>query len=73
MSRKPSKGKRRRANEKRHRQPGTVDGPAEFDWIMVGEQRMFVVGYTEGGAPYGCFEYELDDDAFGSVTTDPFS
>lgn len=49
-----------------------MDGPAEFDWIMVGERRMFVVGYTAGGAPYGCFEDESDDDAFDGVTTDPF-
>jgi hypothetical protein len=27
-----------------------MDGPAEFDWIMVGERRIFVVGYTAGGA-----------------------
>ena len=22
-------------------------------WVWIGEQRMFVVGYTPGGAPYG--------------------
>jgi hypothetical protein len=27
----------------------------------VGDRRMFVVGYTPGGAPFGCFEDELDD------------
>lgn len=24
-----------------------------LDWIWIGEQRMFVVGHTSGGAPYG--------------------
>jgi hypothetical protein len=28
---------------------------------MVGDRRMFVVGYTSGGAPFGCFEDELED------------
>jgi hypothetical protein len=29
--------------------------PADFDegWVWIGDQRMFVVGYTPGGAPYG--------------------
>jgi hypothetical protein len=27
----------------------------------VGDRRMFVVGHTVGGAPFGCFEDELDD------------
>jgi hypothetical protein len=28
----------------------------EFD-----DRRMFVVGYTPGGAPYGCYEDEFTD------------
>lgn len=28
----------------------------EDEWIVVGDQRMFVVGYTAGGAPYGLVE-----------------
>ena len=66
-----SKSKRRHANRTR-RDLDTTDGPAEFDWIMVGERRMFVVGYTAGGAPYGCFEDESEDDAFDGVAADPF-
>jgi hypothetical protein len=27
----------------------------------VGDQRMFVVGHTPGGAPFGCLEDELED------------
>lgn len=32
----------------------------DLDWIYVGDQRMFVVGYTSGGAPFGYVE-GLDD------------
>jgi hypothetical protein len=71
MGRKPSTRTRRHANGKRRDQPDTTDGPAAFDWIVVGERRMFVVGYTAGGAPYGCFEEESDDDASDGVAADP--
>jgi hypothetical protein len=27
----------------------------------VGDRWMFVVGHTPGGAPFGCFEDELED------------
>jgi hypothetical protein len=30
------------------------------DWIWVGDQRMFVVGSTLGGAPYGWVDDSLD-------------
>jgi hypothetical protein len=32
-----------------------ADFPTDFDedWVWIGDQRMFVVGYTLGGAPYG--------------------
>jgi hypothetical protein len=71
MGRKPTKSKRRRSNGKRRHRPDTMDGRAQLDWIMVGERRMFVVGYTAGGAPYGCFEGESDDGASDGVTADP--
>jgi hypothetical protein len=28
----------------------------EDEWIIIGDQRMFVVGYAPGGAPYGYVE-----------------
>jgi hypothetical protein len=31
------------------------------DWVWVGDRRMFVVGHTPGGAPFGCFEDEIGD------------
>lgn len=37
---------------------GQFDDP---EWAWVGDRRMFVVGHTPGGAPFGCFEDELDD------------
>ena len=30
-------------------------------WVWVGDQRMFVVGYTTGGAPFGCYADEVQD------------
>jgi len=31
--------------------------------MVVGDRRMFVVGYTSGGAPYGCYEDEFDEES----------
>jgi hypothetical protein len=31
------------------------------EWVWVGDRRMFVVGHTPGGAPFGCFEDELEE------------
>lgn len=33
----------------------------EPGWMVVGDRRMFVVGFTAGGAPYGCYEDEFDE------------
>ena len=35
--------------------------PADFDegWVWIGDQRMFVVGYTPGGAPYGSIDNSI--------------
>jgi hypothetical protein len=43
-----------------------ADVPADFDegWVWIGDQRMFVVGYTPGGAPYGWI-----DTSIGSLRT----
>jgi hypothetical protein len=45
------------------RSTGEVDDEqfADSDWTWVGDRRMSVVGYTSGGAPFGCYEDELDD------------
>lgn len=32
-------------------------------WVDVGERRMFVVGYTPGGAPYCCYEDEFGEES----------
>jgi hypothetical protein len=32
----------------------------EPDWVWVGDRRMFVVGHTAGGAPFGCWEDESE-------------
>ena len=35
--------------------------PADFDerWVWIDDQRMFVVGYTPGGAPYGWIDNSI--------------
>ena len=38
-------------------------------WVDVSGRRMFVVGFTPGGAPYGIFEDEIDVDADGPDRT----
>ena len=55
---------RRRGPPKRARCAADNFGAAQFDdpeWVRVGDRRMFVVGHTPGGAPFGCFEDELED------------
>jgi len=39
----------------------TAADRADPIWVEVGDRRMFVVGWTSGGAPYGVFEDEMDD------------
>ncbi|MCV7145491.1 hypothetical protein [Mycobacterium riyadhense] len=34
---------------------------AEMDWVWVGDRRMFVVDYTPGGAPFGCYEDDFTE------------
>ncbi|MDQ3764348.1 MAG: hypothetical protein M3460_23080 [Actinomycetota bacterium] len=31
------------------------------DWVWVSDRRMFIVGYTCGGAPFGCYTDEFED------------
>jgi hypothetical protein len=58
------RGNRRTNTPKRARRStdncdaGQFDDP---DWVWVGDRWMFVVGHTPGGAPFGCFEDELED------------
>jgi len=59
--------RRRRNRQQAHRDKsaqitGEIDDErlAEPEWIRVGDRRMFVVGYTPGGAPFGSYEDELD-------------
>ncbi len=48
----------------RKRQPvrETAADQAYPIWVDICGRRMFVVGYTSGGAPYGIFEDEMDAD-----------
>jgi hypothetical protein len=45
------------------KRPGRIDefDDADPDWIWAGDRRMFVVGHTPGGAPFGCYEDAVED------------
>lgn len=53
--------RRRRRQEQANRDPAL--GDPTLEWVDVGGRRMFVVGYTPGGAPYGCYEDEFDEES----------
>ncbi len=56
-----SRQQRRRSSRRtRSRAPETAADQAYPIWVDVCGRRMFVVGYTSGGAPYGIFEDEMD-------------
>jgi hypothetical protein len=58
-----SRQQRRRASRpKRRPVRETAADEAYPIWVDVSGRRMFVVGYTPGGAPYGIFEDEMDAD-----------
>jgi hypothetical protein len=60
----PRRRNRRSGTPKRARRSVDNFDAGQFDnleWVWVGDRRMFVVGYTPGGAPFGCFEDELED------------
>jgi hypothetical protein len=60
----PRRRNRRKGTAKHPRRTADRSDTAQFDepdWVWVGDGRMFVVSYTPGGAPFGCFEDELDD------------
>ena len=38
-----------------------ASGGLDPDLAWVGGRLMFVVGYTSGGAPYGCYLDEMED------------
>jgi len=38
-------------------------------WIMIGGRRYFVAGYTAGGARYGIYLEEMDDDCLTGMIT----
>ena len=48
--------KRHQGNRRRARSHGLEADDGLCDWVDYGDARMFVVGYTLGGAPYGWIE-----------------
>jgi hypothetical protein len=59
--------RRRRRREQANREPAlgdSIPGDPTPEWMDVGGRRMFVVGFTPGGAPYGCYEDEFDEESW---------
>jgi len=54
--------RRRSSRGTRRPAPETAADQAYPIWADVSGRRMFIIGYTSGGAPYGIFEDEMDAD-----------
>jgi hypothetical protein len=52
--------KRRSGRSARRPVRETAADQDDLIWVDVGGRRMFVAGWTSGGAPYGVFEDEMD-------------
>jgi hypothetical protein len=61
MSRRRRRNRQQARRDKAARNTSDDERFAAPDWVWVGDRRMFVVDYTSGGAPIGCYEDELDD------------
>ena len=69
------KHKRRFSHRTSRPVPGTAAGQSYPIWADAGGRRMFVVGYTPGGAPYGIFEDQMEagtDDLDTAEDDDPY-
>ena len=53
----------------RPRRSATPRALLDDDWIMIGGRLYFVAGYTPGGAPYGIYLDEMDDDYLTGMIT----
>lgn len=56
-----TRGRKHSGRRPRRAARAAVPADGEQDWVIVDGRRMFVVGYTAGGAPFGIFEDEMDD------------
>lgn len=68
--------KRHQGHRRRERPHGIESGDGLCKWVDYGGARMFVVGYTPGGAPYGWIEGTeenwLDEDSEHPQPEGPF-
>jgi len=53
----------------RPRRSATPRALLDDDWIMIDGRPYFVAGYTSGGAPYGIYLDEMDDDYLTGMIT----
>ncbi len=63
------RGARRPPPQPRPRRPATPRALPDDDWIMMDGRPYFVAGYTPGGAPYGLYLHETDDDYLTGMIT----
>ena len=52
----------------RPRRSATPRALLDDGWIMIDGRPYFVAGYTSGGAPYGIYLDEMDDDLTAMIT-----
>jgi hypothetical protein len=59
--------RRKRQSRRQVRRPVYENAAYQIEdiWVDISGRRMFVVGYTAGGAPYGVFDDEMDADLSG--------
>ena len=68
-----SERRRKRRPARPARQPAReVTADQDDLWVYIDGRRMFVAGYTSGGAPYGVFEDEMDVGLYDLDAGDPF-
>ncbi len=53
----------------RPRRSATPRALLDDGWIMIDGRPYFVAGYTSGGAPYGIYLDEMDDDHLTGIIT----
>jgi hypothetical protein len=60
---------RRLPPQPRPRRSASPRALLDDDWMMIDGRPYFVAGYTPGGAPYGIYLDEMDDDDLTGMTT----
>jgi hypothetical protein len=65
----PDSARRRAHRPPRRRRFAAPRALLDDDWIMIDGRPYFAAGYTSGGAPYGIYLDEMDDDYLTGMFT----